>query len=137
VVSHLLFISTVLDLNHQIKENPYMNHSVKPFSGHGRAHTYRWYRVKSKNDMEYPPPVPDNISIADGAIFLHVNITTQRVRSWLRGKSLGEEIWMPLRVGDKHTFEHGVYVYSNNRFAPSWATEESNRKKKYVKRKAQ
>ncbi|KAJ2912145.1 hypothetical protein MD484_g8272, partial [Candolleomyces efflorescens] len=115
----------------------YADPTLKRFSGRGRDQSYHWYRLKSDEHLEYPPAIPAGVDIPDGAMFLHVNTETNCMKSWLRKSIQGQDCtWLALHEGDEHVFEHGTYIYSTNRFTPSWATAESIRKKKYTKSRA-
>ncbi|RXW12849.1 hypothetical protein EST38_g13006 [Candolleomyces aberdarensis] len=107
---------------------------VRKFKGASSGHTYVWYPSEGEFNLEYPPPIPRGATgvIPAGAIFRHINTRSGHIQRWVREHSQNDgQRWAELNEGDSYAFEHGTYVLSHNRTAPSWVTPESLRKKRY------
>ncbi|KAJ2936874.1 hypothetical protein H1R20_g219, partial [Candolleomyces eurysporus] len=126
------------DLNAHIgmgKIPKFLTHPVvRKFKGASSGHTYVWYPSEGEFDLEYPPPIPRGATgvIPAGAIFRHINTRSGHIQRWVREQSQNDgQRWAELNEGDSYAFDHGTYVLSHNRTAPSWVTPESLRKKRY------
>ncbi|KAF9039791.1 hypothetical protein BJ165DRAFT_1530815 [Panaeolus papilionaceus] len=112
----------------RLASNPYGQPNQRNFRGNFKQYSFTWYASRDANEpLEYPPPIPDNVHVNDGTLFVHSSSSGDgSMKTWIRDQGS----WKLIEQDTPYRFPHGTYIYSSSNGFPSWATPSSKRKRK-------